>query len=103
MNVDSSQEKKGLQVAGGVIWSVWGSSGAQAQVQCTWKFDALTNSRWWRIFAKVKFVSVVSNIIVQGRLQLDLVWSVCRQGKSCVLIGHLYPRPLIYSGARHTM
>ena len=30
-------------------------------------------------------------------------WIVCRQGRSCVLIGHLYPRPLIYSGARHTM
>ena len=31
------------------------------------------NPRWWRIFAKVEFVRVVSNIIVQGRLQLDLV------------------------------
>ena len=31
----------------------------QAQVQCTWKLDALTNSRWWRIFAKVEFVRVV--------------------------------------------
>ena len=27
------------------------------------KFDALTNSRWWRIFAKVEFVGVVSNIV----------------------------------------
>ena len=33
----------------------------------------MTNSRWWRIFAKVEFVRVVSNIIVQVRLQLDLV------------------------------
>ena len=35
----------------------------EAQVQCTWKFDALTNSRWWRIFVKVEFVRVVSNIV----------------------------------------
>ena len=50
------------------------SSGAHgvSQVQCTWRFDARTNSRWWRIFAKVEFVRVVSNIIVQVRLQLDL-------------------------------
>ena len=26
------------------------------------------NSRWWRIFAKVEFVRVVSNIIVQDRV-----------------------------------
>ena len=73
-----------------------------SQIQCTWRFDAPTNSRWWRIFAKVEFVRVVSNII-QGRLQLDLVWTVRRQGRSCVLIEHLYPRPLIYIGGRHTM
>ena len=50
------------------------SSGAHgvSQVQCTWRFDAQTNSRWWRIFAKVEFVRIVSNIIVQVRLQLDL-------------------------------
>ena len=42
-----------------------GSSGAHgvSQVQCTWRFDARTNSRWWRIFAKVEFVRVVSNIV----------------------------------------
>ena len=41
------------------------SSGAHgiSQVQCTWRFDAQTNSRWWRIFAKVEFVRVVSNIV----------------------------------------
>ena len=44
-----------------------------SQVQCTWRFDARTNSRWWRIFVKVEFVRIMSNIIVQGRLQLDLV------------------------------
>ena len=51
------------------------SSGAHgvSQVQCTWRFDARTNSRWWKIFVKVEFVRVVSNIIVQGRLQLDLI------------------------------
>ena len=27
------------------------------------EFDALTNSGWWRIFAKVEFVGVVSNIV----------------------------------------
>ena len=36
------------------------------------EFDALTNSGWWRIFAKVEFVGVVSNIVYKGRLQLDL-------------------------------
>ena len=30
-------------------------------------------------------------------------WTVCIQGRSCVLIGHLYPRPLIYIEGRHTM
>lgn len=50
------------------------SSGAHgvSQVQCTWRFDGRTNSRWWRIFAKVEFLRVVSNIIIQVRLQLDL-------------------------------
>ena len=43
-----------------------------SQVQCTWRFYARTNSRWWRIFAKMEFVRVVLNIIVQVRLQLDL-------------------------------
>ena len=49
------------------------SSGAHGlfPVQCTWRFDAWMNPRWWRIFAKVEFVRVVSNIIVQVRLQLD--------------------------------
>ena len=27
------------------------------------EIDALTNSRWWRIFAKVEFVGVVSNMV----------------------------------------
>ena len=39
-----------------------------SQVQCTWRFDAWMKPRWWRIFAKVEFVRIVSNIIVQGRL-----------------------------------
>ena len=58
------------------------SSGAHgvSQVQCTWRFDAQTNSRWLRIFAKVEFVRVVSNIIVQGRLQLDLVLNCVQTG-----------------------
>ena len=57
------------------------SSGAHGvpEVQCTWRFDAWTNSRWWRIFVKVEFVRVVLNIIVQVMLQLDLesygVWT----------------------------
>ena len=53
---------------------VGSSSGAHgvSQVQCTWRFDEQTNLRWWRIFTKVEFVRVVSNIIVQVRLQLDL-------------------------------
>ena len=33
------------------------------QVRSTWRFDALTNSRWWTIFAKVEFVVFVSNIV----------------------------------------
>ena len=81
------------------------SSGAHgvSQVQCTWRFDARMNPRWWRIFAKVEFVRVVSNIIVQVGYSWTWFWTVCRQGRSCVLIGHLYPRPLIYSGGRHMM
>ena len=34
-----------------------------SQVQCTWRFEAQMNPRWWRIFAKVEFVGVVSNIV----------------------------------------
>ena len=30
-------------------------------------------------------------------------WTMCAQDRSCVLIGHLYLRPLIYSGGRHAM
>ena len=52
----------------------WSSSGAHgvSQVQCTWRFDAWMNPRWWRIFTKVdfffartkvEFVRVVSNIV----------------------------------------
>jgi hypothetical protein len=33
------------------------------QVRSTWRFDAWTNSRWRRIFAKVEFVEFVSNIM----------------------------------------
>ena len=47
-------------------YGVFGSSNSAhgiSQVQCTWRFDARTNSRWWRIFAKVEFVRVVSNIV----------------------------------------
>ena len=65
MSVDCGQEKKGLQVAGGVTWS-FGVAAiliGYPQVQCTWKFDAWTNPRWWSIFAKVEFVGVVSNIV----------------------------------------
>ncbi|XBI70615.1 hypothetical protein VPH35_065055 [Triticum aestivum] len=44
------------------------SSGAHgvSQVQCTSRFDV-----WWRTFAKVEFVRVVSNIIVQANLWND--------------------------------
>jgi hypothetical protein len=34
-------------------WISW----KKTQVRSTWKFDAWTNSRWWRIFTKVEFVS----------------------------------------------
>ena len=45
------------------------SSGAHgvSQVQCTWRFDAWMNLRWCRIFIKVEFVRIMSNIIVQIR------------------------------------
>ena len=56
------------------------SSGAHGdnQVRSTWKFDAWTNSRWLRIFAKVEFVVFVSNIIVRVRLRLDFCCIVDR-------------------------
>ena len=41
------------------------------QVRSTWRFDALTNSRWWTIFAKVEFVVFVSNIVYV----LGYVWT----------------------------
>ena len=52
-----------LQVESHGVFGVVAVLTGYAQVQCTWKFDALTNSRWWRIFAKVEFVRVVSNIV----------------------------------------
>lgn len=52
-----------LQVESYGVFGVAAVLMGQAQVQCTWKFDAWTNSRWWRIFAKVEFVRVVSNIV----------------------------------------
>ena len=56
------------------------SSGAHGdnKVRSTWRFDAWTNSRWWIIFAKVKFVAYVSNIIVRVGLRLDLCCIVDR-------------------------
>ena len=72
------------------------SSGAHGdnQVRSTWRFGALTNSRWWRIFAKVKFVEFVSNIIVRVGLRLDLyciadMIQVVLESDSCCL-GILY-------------
>ena len=52
-----------LQVESYGVFGVAAVLMGYTQVQCTWKFDALTNSRWWRIFAKVEFVRVVSNIV----------------------------------------
>ena len=56
------------------------SSGAHGdnQVRSTWRFDALTNSRCWRIFVKVEFVVFVSNIVyVLGYVR---TWSCIRCG-----------------------
>ena len=52
-----------MQVESHGVFGVAAILMGQAQVQCTWKFDALTNSRLWRIFVKVEFVGVVSNIV----------------------------------------
>ena len=44
------------------------------QVRSTWKLGAWTNSRWWRIFAKVEFVEFVSNIVYElGYIGLGVV------------------------------
>jgi hypothetical protein len=53
------------------------SSGAHEdnQVRSTWRFDAWTNLRWRRIFAKVEFVEFVSNIMYK----LDY-------GRTCVVM-----------------
>ena len=81
------------------------SSGAHdvSQVQCTWRFDAWMNPRWWRIFAKVEFVRVVSNIVYKVGYSWTCSCICLHRMWSRVLVGHLYPRPLLYSGGRHTM
>ena len=65
--------KEGITVAGGVTWSLGVAAELMGdnQVWSTWKFDALTNSRWQRIFAKVEFVEFVSNIMYD----LGYVWT----------------------------
>ena len=52
-----------LQVESHGVYGVAAVLMREAQVQCTWKFNAWTNPRWWSIFAKVEFVGVVSNIV----------------------------------------
>ena len=42
------------------------------QVRSTLRFDALTNSRWWTIFAKVEFVVFWVKYYVRVGLGLDL-------------------------------
>ena len=62
---DGVEREEGTTVAGGVTWSLGVAVKLMetTQVRSTWRFDALTNSRWWTIFAKVEFVMFVSNIV----------------------------------------
>ena len=64
---DGVEREEGTTVAGGVTWSLGVAVELMetTQVRSTWRFDALTNSRWWRIFAKVEFVVFVSNIMYE--------------------------------------
>ena len=40
-------------------------------------FDALTNLRWWTIFAKVEFVEFVSNIVYELGYVRTLICIMC--------------------------
>jgi hypothetical protein len=77
---DGVEWKEGTTVAGGGTWSLGVAAELMetTQVWCTWRFDAWTNSRWRRIFAKVEFVAYVSNISVRVGLRLDLCCIVDR-------------------------
>ena len=69
---DGVEREEGTTVAGGGTWSLGVAVELMEDIQVwsTWKFDALTNSRWRRIFAKVEFVEFVSNnCLYYGRLQ----------------------------------
>jgi hypothetical protein len=50
------------------------SSGAHRRqlVWSAWKFDTLMNSWWRRIFAKVKFIVFVSNILCINWVMFEL-------------------------------
>ena len=67
------KREEGTTVASGVTWSLGVAVELMetTQVRSTWRFDALTNSRWWTIFAKVEFVVFVSNIMYE----LGYVWT----------------------------
>ena len=66
--------EEGTTVAGGVTWSLGVAVELMetTQVRSTWRFDALTNSRWWTIFAKVEFVVFCVKYCVRVGLVLDL-------------------------------
>ena len=76
---DSVERKEGTIIAGGGTWSLGVAAELMEdnQVRSTWRFDAWTNSRWWRIFVKVESV-VVSNIMYE--LGYVRTWSCNRCG-----------------------
>ena len=77
---DGVEQEEGTTVAGGVTWRLGVAAKIMEdnQVRSTWRFDALTNSRWRRIFAKVEFAMFVSNIMYE--LGYDRIWSCIRCG-----------------------
>ena len=77
---DGVKQEEGTTATGGGTWSLRVAVELMetTQVRSTWRFDAWTNSRWRRIFAKVEFVVFVSNILYE--LGYVRTWSCIRCG-----------------------
>ena len=70
---DGVEREEETTVTGGVTWTLGVAAKLMEdnQVRSTWRFDALTNSRWRTIFAKVEFVVFCVKYCVRVGLRLD--------------------------------
>ena len=97
--------QEGTTVAGGVMWSL----GVEAVLMTFLKSNVhrgLTHGQiqdGGEYSPRWSLLELCRILLYKVGYSWTWFWTVCRYDRSCVLIEHLYPRPLIYIRGRHTM